>query len=80
MKRFECPGLGFRNVGEFVWGGEPAQPDAPWDDRRPPASLWLRPNVAGPVREWWFHVPTSTWYVIERDTRTDEPIGPARLP
>ena len=24
------------------------------------------------VREWWCHLPSSTWFIAERDTVTDE--------
>ena len=34
--------------------------------------LFMRDNPAGLVREWWFHVPTSFWFIAERDTTTDE--------
>ena len=29
-------------------------------------------NEAGVVREWWCHVPTSFWFIAERNTVTDE--------
>ena len=37
---------------------------------RPPGALVFN-NNAGVVREWWCHVPTSYWFIAERDTRTD---------
>ena len=24
------------------------------------------------VREWWYHAPTSYWFIAERNTVTDE--------
>ena len=32
---------------------------------------FLEDNLAGPVIEWWLHVPTAYWFIAERDTRTD---------
>ncbi|MFQ5935987.1 MAG: sarcosine oxidase subunit delta, partial [Acidiferrobacterales bacterium] len=34
--------------------------------------VWLSDNEAGVVREWWCHVPSSYWFIAERDTVTDE--------
>jgi len=57
MKVMNCPLNGPRNISEFAWGGE-------W--------LFLENNEAGVVREWWCHVPTSFWFIAERNTVTDE--------
>lgn len=68
-----CPLNGPRNISEFVYGGEVATeppPDAPaaaWAEH-----VFLHDNPAGVVREWWQHAPTSYWFIVERDTRTDE--------
>ena len=74
MKIKPCPLNGPRNIQEFVCGGEvvvPPNPDgatsAEWADY-----LFMRDNVAGAVREWWYHVPTSFWFIAERNTVTDE--------
>ncbi len=42
------------------------------DDAAWAAYLWNSNNTAGVVREWWCHVPTSYWFVAERNTVTDE--------
>jgi len=34
--------------------------------------VFLENNTAGVVREWWCHVPTSFWFIAERNTVTDE--------
>ena len=70
----ECPFCGLRDVNEFRYQGEVT--------RRPPpeASLrdltdyvYFRDNVAGVQREWWYHrIGCGTWFVAERDTRTNE--------
>ena len=78
MSRNDCvrtsPLNGPRNVQEFVNGGEvldmpdPARcTDAEWGD-----FVFLEDNPKGVVREWWCHVPTSYWFVAERDTASDE--------
>ena len=74
MKLLRCPLNGERNISEFVCGGEvrrspdpSAASDAQWADH-----LFLQDNIAGLVREWWFHVPSSYWFIAERDTATGE--------
>jgi sarcosine oxidase subunit delta len=72
MKLIPCPLNGWRNADEFVCGGEltalPA-PDA--SDEAWVGYIFNRSNPAGLVREWWYHVPTSYWFILERDTLTD---------
>ena len=47
---------------------EPAETDdAAWADH-----VWLSNNTAGIVREWWCHLPSSYWFIAERNTLTDE--------
>jgi len=72
MKRMKCPLNGWRNIGEFVYGGEvrpaPAADagTAAWADW-----VFMLDNRAGVVREWWLHAPSSYWFIAERDTATD---------
>ncbi len=74
MKLMRCPLNGLRNIQEFSYGGEVVA--APNDDSRDSAAwagyLFMQDNPAGVVREWWYHVPTSYWFIAERDTVTDE--------
>jgi sarcosine oxidase subunit delta len=74
MKIMPCPLNGPRNISEFVCGGEmQVEPDPrTCSDGEWAAHVFLRDNPAGVVREWWMHVPTSYWFIAERDTRTDE--------
>lgn len=73
MKLITCPLNGPRNASEFICGGPvtdaPAAgaPDQAWADH-----LFLEDNLAGHVREWWCHVPSSYWFIVERDTLTEE--------
>lgn len=68
-----CPLNGPRNISEFISAGEvktmpdPARAsDAEWADY-----VFTQSNKAGVVREWWCHVPTSYWFIAERDATTD---------
>jgi sarcosine oxidase subunit delta len=74
MKILNCPLNGPRNISEFVWGGEvkPMPDPATVSDRDWAAFVFLENNEAGVVREWWCHVPTSYWFIAERNTVTDE--------
>ncbi len=76
MKILNCPLNGPRNISEFAWGGEvKAMPDpARCGDRAWADYVFLEANKAGVVREWWCHLPTSFWFVAERNTVTDEVI------
>jgi len=74
MKILNCPLNGPRNISEFVYGGEVSDmpdpnacSDAAWADH-----VLMENNTAGVVREWWCHVPTSYWFIAERNTVTDE--------
>jgi sarcosine oxidase subunit delta len=74
MKIMNCPLNGPRNVSEFVWGGEvkPMPDETKLSDREWADYVFLENNAAGVVREWWCHVPTSFWFIAERNTVTDE--------
>src|SRR5262252_3867521 len=74
MKILNCPLNGPRNISEFVWGGEvkPMPDPGAGSDRDWGAFVFLENNTAGVVREWWCHVPTSFWFIAERNTVTDE--------
>lgn len=40
--------------------------DAEWA-----AYVFERTGVPGTKREWWYHIPSGTWFVAERDTVRD---------
>jgi sarcosine oxidase subunit delta len=73
MKMMPCPLNGPRNISEFVCGGEvKAMPHpATGTDREWAEYLFIEDNARGVVREWWLHVPSSYWFIAERDTATD---------
>jgi sarcosine oxidase subunit delta len=72
MILLDCPNCGQRNVSEFRFGGEAVErPQAPtratWA-----AYLYMRKNVLGVQREWWYHGACSSWFIAERHTKTQE--------
>lgn len=76
MLLLECPNCGERSVSEFRFGGEaharPSNPsatsDAEWNEY-----VFLKANVRGPEREWWYHrAGCGLWFLAERDTGTNE--------
>ena len=74
MKIIECPLNGPRPVQEFHFGGElRAMPDgATATDEQWADYVFNRHGEPGVRREWWYHVPSGTWFIAERDNTTDE--------
>jgi sarcosine oxidase, subunit delta len=73
MKLLNCPINGLRPVEEFAYGGElRAQPDPQtctdeeWADY-----VFHRNGAPGLKQECWYHVPSGTWFIAERNTTTD---------
>jgi len=76
MKIMNCPLNGPRNVSEFAYGGEVQEMPAPDADVRDWADyVFIENNRSGRVREWWIHLPTSYWFIAERDTETNEVVA-----
>ena len=74
MKLLECPINGLRNINEFTYGGEVKQRMDPslYSDREWAEFIFMEDNKLGVVKEWWFHNPSSYWFIAERNTQTDE--------
>ncbi len=74
MKLMPCPLNGLRNISEFICGGEVKSIPDPVNgtDREWAEYLFMENNTKGVVREWWMHVPTSYWFIAERNTVTEE--------
>jgi sarcosine oxidase subunit delta len=73
MKILVCPLNGPRPIAEFVYGGElrampdpDAASDGEWADY-----VFNRNGAAGVKRELWYHAPSGTWLIAERDTQRD---------
>ena len=72
MKIMTCPLNRPRNISEFSYGGEVRPRPQPGTDPAIVADyLYLKENRAGVTREWWCHLPTSYWFVAERDLISD---------
>lgn len=74
-----CPNCGPRDLNEFVYAGEVSVRPKPEEPSKTPsleelaAYVYLRRNVAGIQREWWYHrFGCELWFQAERDTRTNE--------
>lgn len=74
MKLMPCPLNGPRSIAEFACAGEVVElrDPADCDDEAWAEHVVFSNNTAGLVREWWFHIPTSYWFIAERNTVTDE--------
>ena len=69
-----CPNCGPRNVSEFHFGGEVTK--RPMPQQTTPATwaayLYMRKNVLGVQREWWYHGACGCWFIAERHTKTHD--------
>jgi sarcosine oxidase subunit delta len=76
MKLLNCPLNGPRNITEFSYGGELRHmPDPSLCEWREWVEYVLfNDNDAGVVTEWWCHNATSYWFLVERNTLSDEVI------
>jgi sarcosine oxidase subunit delta len=74
MKLLDCPQIGVRPLQEFVYGGEVrSMPDPKTaSDREWADYVFNRDGEPGIKREWWYHAPSGTWFIAERDTVKDE--------
>ena len=73
MKQLLCPLNGLRPVNEFVYGGEVRvmpDPDACTDEQWS-NYVFNRSGAPAIKREWWCHVASGFWFVVDRDTATD---------
>lgn len=74
MKRMKCPLNGLRNIAEFIRGGEVTDAIDPREnnDREWAEHIFMQENKRGVVKEWWMHTPSSYWFIVERNTITNE--------
>ena len=74
MKLLNCPINGVRPISEFLFGGEYREMPNPDDcsDLEWASYVHYRDNAPGIKKEWWYHTPSGTWFVAERNTMTDE--------
>ena len=74
MKILNCPLNGPRPIQEFLFGGELRElpdtttvTDDQWADY-----VFQRRGEPGIKVEWWYHLPSGTWFLAERNTLTDD--------
>ncbi len=73
MKLLVCPLNGPRPIAEFAYGGA-VRPmpdpdlcsDAEWSDY-----VFNRAGSPGIKHEWWCHIASGYWFIVERNTATD---------
>lgn len=72
------PLLGPRDAAEFVNKGDASLLDRPdWQSEDAASEfheyMYLRDNIAGDIRELWFHEQGDhSWLIVTRNTRTHE--------
>ncbi len=72
MKQFACPVIGRRPASEFICAGSSIQGLLQNDSVAARAAIYFGDATAHVKREWWYHRPSHLWFVIARDTATDE--------
>ena len=77
MKLLTCPLNGPRPIAEFVYGGElrPMPDPDRASDREWAEYVFNRSGSAGVKRELWYHAPSGTWLIAERDTLRDRVVA-----
>ena len=72
MKHFDCPVIGRRPATEFLCAGGGVQVLAMEDEAAAREALYFGDATARVKREWWYHRPSRLWFILERDTASDE--------
>ena len=74
MKLLKCPMNGERPLSEFVFGGEVREMPDPntCTDQEWAAYVHYHNGAPGLKKEWWYHGPSGTWFIAERNTLLDE--------
>ena len=74
MKILTCPINGPRPLQEFHFGGELREMPDPTHASDNEWGEYVFHREGGPAiqREWWYHIPSGTWFIAERDNVTDE--------
>jgi sarcosine oxidase subunit delta len=74
MKLLKCPMNGERPLSEFIFGGEVREMPDPntCTDQEWAAYVHYRNGAPGMKKEWWYHSPSGTWFIAERNTLLDE--------
>jgi sarcosine oxidase subunit delta len=76
--RIPCPYCGDRDIREFLCRGEavPRRPDAKAGTEAFHDYVYLRNNIAGAVREYWYHAAgCRSWLIVDRDAQSHAVTG-----
>ncbi|MEM7466244.1 MAG: sarcosine oxidase subunit delta [Pseudomonadota bacterium] len=74
MRWIEAPLLGRRPVTEFTINGVLEPEPEVIDDREPGQWVFERSSVPMIRTEWWYHAGAQLWFLVDRDTGSDEVI------
>ncbi|NKB70471.1 MAG: sarcosine oxidase subunit delta [Candidatus Latescibacteria bacterium] len=72
MKILTCPINGPRPLQEFTFGGEVRPMPKEASDEEWADYVFNRSGEPGIQREWWYHIASNTWFIAERDIRSDQ--------
>jgi sarcosine oxidase, subunit delta len=72
MKQFQCPVLGLRPAHEFICAGSAISGLLQSDSAIARSAVYFGDATARVKREWWYHRPSQFWFLIDRDTASDE--------
>lgn len=72
MKYFDCPRIGRRPASEFLCAGSSIEAVRNADPDAARRGLYFGDATARVKQEWWWHRPSHLWFLITRDTRTDD--------
>jgi len=72
MKLLDCPVIGKRPISEFDYMGEIRIPPVDADEKTWSEYVFNRKGAPCSLKEAWYHRPTGRWYVVVRNTVTDE--------
>ena len=76
MKIIHCPVNGPRPLQEFHFGGQFRPLPSAAEQAAFTVSEWAdyvfnRDGEPGVQQEWWYHIPSGTWFIAERDIVSD---------
>ena len=76
MKIIHCPVNGPRPLQEFYFGGQfrplpDVAKEGPLSDAQWADYVFNRDGAPGIQKEWWYHTPSGTWFIAERDIVSD---------
>lgn len=65
---------GTRPIAEFIFGGEYRTMPSPSTSTDEVWAAYVHNREGAPQvkKEWWYHAPSGTWFIAERNTATDE--------